>query len=826
MNEHIKQQFLNGRLVLLFGAGASADCKTRSGELVPSSSKLAGLLANAMGETLSDESLSEVYAAARDILGFQVDGIFDTHFRNTQPSDELLELAKYPFTRIYTLNIDDSFERALTIKNKDYKLIQRDDPECDADQFFSRLDLIKLNGDINRKDKGYIFSAQEYAVGSTKDYFWYQQLARDFFRYTFVFVGSSLNEPLFKHHIENYRSKIEGGSNPKSYILVPALTSIQKSSLSSYNIVHLEGTLSDFSAWLKEQFAEIPTPNDILQNVRPEQAGFGEQQTLFSEVIAVNKSHLVISPVTTSNMQLGSIRDFYRGFKPTWGDILDGVPVWLSKVDVFFNEIILQEEKPGRLFLIEGPAGCGKSTALKQIALKLSDQYGSHVFFIDENYSELSKLVRYLDTKIGGKYYLVIERLANLSRSLSEIINTTKHAIFIGAENKRIWASRVSEHLSDRVTNQLDLSEISDADAELILKKLKEHGSWTRLSKMSPKNRKLELLKKSKNQLLIGMLEVTYGAGFNEIIRNEFNDIKEPEEKYLVLLAGLATLKRVQANENTLIKALEFLELVPNLPGIVKSLSGILNYNNGKVTTRHRVYIEKIFDQYIDVSEIQKVIRAYLSSFVNYSFPFARNMSKSDFEVYKFLVNARSLKNLLKNNQTLILQLYQEFEKSFELEGLFLMQYGLALRSFGQQDEALNKLLVAEQAFPESPHIRHALAQQRIIFASSMDSQAEALKHFNLAEDVLTELYKANPLLNVGDTDKYPIITLSEGHVKILLKFNMLNEARNKAAYYHNLISSESSIANDPFVKNTQVKLMKFATGGTWANDNLTEFTE
>lgn len=820
MNEHIKQQFLNGRLVLLFGAGASADCKTRGGEPVPSSSKLAELLASAMGEDLSGESLSEVYAAARDTLGSQVDELFETHFRNTQPSDELLELAKYPFTRIYTLNIDDSFERALTIKNKDYKLIQRDDPECDADQFFSRLDLIKLNGDINRRDKGYIFSAQEYAVGSTKDYFWYQQLARDFFRYTFIFVGSSLNEPLFKHHIENYRSKIEGGGNPKSYILVPELTPIQKRSFSNYNIVHLEGTLFDFSAWLKKEFVQIPTPADILQNVRPEQASFGERQDLFSEVTAVNRSHLVISPVTTNNTELGSIRDFYRGFKPTWEDILDGVPVWLSKVDVFFNESILQEEKPGSLFLIEGPAGCGKSTALKQIALKLSDQYGSNVFFIDENYSELSKLVTYLDAKIAKKYYLVIERLANLSRSLSEIISTTKHAIFIGAENKRIWASRVSEHLADRVTAKLDLSEISDTDAVPILDKLKEYGSWTRLSKMSPKNRKLELLKKSKNQLLIGMLEVTYGAGFNEIIRNEFNDIKEPEEKYLVLLAGLATLKRVQANENTLIKALEFLELKPNLPRIVKNLPGILNYNNGKVTTRHRIYIEKIFEQYVDVTEIKKVIRAYLFSFVNYSFPFALNMSKSDFEVYKFLVNARSLNKLLKNNQTLIVQLYQEFEKSFELEGLFLMQYGLALRSFGQQAEALNKLLVAEQAFPESPHIRHALAHQRIILASSIESQAEALEHFSIAEEALIELYKANPLLNVGDTDKYPIITLSEGHIRILLKFDMLDEAKRKSAYYYNLISRESSIATDPYVKSILSKLMKVSIGERWPSDN------
>lgn len=822
MNEHIKQQFLNGNLVLLLGAGASLDCKTYSGDPLPSSSKLAQLLAEGMGLDISGESLSDVYAAAQKMLGSQVNQVFDKHFRNTQPSKDIAKLVKYPLTRIYTLNIDDSFERALVKENRNFSLIQRDDPNYDRDQFFERLDLIKLNGDVNRKDKGFIFSAKEYAQGSaSNNLFWYKELARDFFRFTFIFIGTSLNEELFEHHIELYKAKAST-SNLRSYILTPEISTIQKITLENENIQHIKATLSDFIGWLECEFNSIPTSKDILVNIRPELKNISFNQQVFLGVTPVTRTGLTLKQ---NNKTLSTIRDFYKGFKPTWDDILESIPAWLDKVDRFFNENFVDAPlSPGELYLLKGPAGCGKTTALMQTALKLSEQRGVSVFYIDENYEDLSELIRHLDAALKSIYFIVVERLANLSIKVSEIIPSSKYAVFIGAENSRIWESRVVEHLGHLVSGETDLTSIADSDADLLLEKIEAYGSWTRLSKMTLRNRKLELLNKAKNQLLIGMLEVTYGEGFSQIIQREFNAIVKQEERMLVLLTGLATLKRVDASESSLMKALEFLELSPNVQGIASNLMGVLTYRSGKITTRHRVYIEKLFERFIGLDEIYQVIRAYLYSFVDYRFPFAKSMSKSDFEVYKFLVNAKSLRRLLKNNQTLITQLYQEFEKSFELEGLFLMQYGLALRYFGLHQEAYQKLLVANDAFSESPHIRHALAHQRIILAENETSESAALDYFYLAEEALTMLFRENPLMSAGGRDKYPIITLSEGHIKILLNFDKAEEAKVKAAYYYNLISKETKIANDPYVKSTLARLMKASISGVWHTENIEGF--
>ncbi|MEW9842483.1 hypothetical protein [Pseudomonas juntendi] len=113
MNNHIKTAILNGRLVLLLGAGASYGCVSGSGKQVPLGRELAEILASSMGEEYAGEDLSDVYSAAKNILGSQINDVFESNFKHCKPSAEYLELVKYPFFRIYSLNIDDALEAAL-----------------------------------------------------------------------------------------------------------------------------------------------------------------------------------------------------------------------------------------------------------------------------------------------------------------------------------------------------------------------------------------------------------------------------------------------------------------------------------------------------------------------------------------------------------------------------------------------------------------------------------------------------------------------------------------------------------------------------------------
>ncbi|MGP9645315.1 MULTISPECIES: hypothetical protein, partial [unclassified Halomonas] len=105
MNQHIKKALLDGRLVLLLGAGASAGCKNSLEKDPPLGWGLAQILTDKIGNELDeDDDLSDVYAAAKRVIGMQVQSIFETHYKHCKPSDEYRLIAKYPFFRIYTLN--------------------------------------------------------------------------------------------------------------------------------------------------------------------------------------------------------------------------------------------------------------------------------------------------------------------------------------------------------------------------------------------------------------------------------------------------------------------------------------------------------------------------------------------------------------------------------------------------------------------------------------------------------------------------------------------------------------------------------------------------
>ncbi|MGH8579113.1 MAG: SIR2 family protein [Gammaproteobacteria bacterium] len=212
MNELIKRSIERGRLVLLFGSGASVDCLDSNHQQVLSSGELAVFLAAEAGQSYNGESLPIVYAAAKRRLGNQLPTLLESKFRHCKPSPAYATIARYPWARIYSLNIDDAFDSALRSNSPQRANVRyRNDPVVDQDQVYKHLDFVKLNGSIDRLADGFVFSPREYGSGSSRPPLWYQAVAQDFFRYTFLFIGTKLNEPLFYHQIERYgcRSQID-----------------------------------------------------------------------------------------------------------------------------------------------------------------------------------------------------------------------------------------------------------------------------------------------------------------------------------------------------------------------------------------------------------------------------------------------------------------------------------------------------------------------------------------------------------------------------------------------------------------------------------------
>lgn len=828
MNNHIRNAIVNGRFVLLLGAGSSYGSTNRLKNSPPIGYELTKFIAEEAGFELDEsDELADVYASGLNHLGdIGMQKLLEKHFKHCIPSPEYIELVKYPFPRIYTFNIDDAIEKAAgSITGNIFNVRRRNSRIEDFDSFFSQMDLIKLNGDINNPEEGYIFSPTEYGEGSADEPIWYMELARDYHRFTFMFIGTKMKEPLFRHQVEKYKKRT-GDQSLKSYLLVPKLSQIQEKSLEGSNIEYINGTLSDFIDWMKKTFPNGLIPKDILLNTRPEMVYFSENDqvrlnksviTALDKVTHVNRANLL----NHEESNQPTVKEFFKGFKPTWSDVINNIPALLDNTRKIINACV-SDDGNTKLFMILGPAGSGKTTALKQLALNLSDMTSRNCYYVDGIPESLSNLLRILDKSNEGKYYVFFEKMTDIAAEVSQIISSGNNdkAIFIGSENVRIWEYRVKEHLDQFKHYIQRYDSISDKDVDPILNKIEIYGNWARLKKMSYRNRRLEILKKSKKQLLIGLIEATSGEGFDQIIKREFSEITDKSERALLLLSGLATLQRSEASEATITRALSYLGLNANVNELCTRLSGLVNYNNGYVSTRHRIYVERLTSLFVDEKEMSDIITAYIYSFSVYQFPIVVNISKKDAAVYKGLVNFKFLKKILKDSRAAILSIYSFFEKQLELEGLFLLQYGLALRAYGDNERALQKLMNAREAFPESPHIEHAFAQQLLIIAENTTDETLSLEYVDKAKDILTRLDKTNK----HETDRYPIITLSISHVTIFDKLGRTTEAKLLAKQYFEEINfkfgKNDSKLNDMIIA-TKKFLTTYFTRGTLADIHM-----
>lgn len=824
MNSQIKSAIDNGRLVLFLGAGASVGCNDGNGRALLLGSELAEILAKEAGFSYVGEPLSQVYAAATEKLGGRVNRILEERYKHCAPSSALRIIAEFPWARVYTTNIDDSIEAAIRKHSKQKLNVRfRGDRINDRDPFYSEIDLVKLNGSIDRLNSGLIFSPDEYARATLEEGLWYGELARDYFNYCFLFIGSALQEPIFRYHVERYRAAT-GDQEGESFVLTPKASAIEISSLRRNNLTHISGSISDFANWLRGAYPNIQTPDDLALKRFPQLVFFKDKENaeryekLFARILPVSRSTL--SLLAGESAPAGKIRDFFRGSKPTWRDILDQVPAELNRLQSFLGRVTRLSAED-QLVVVTGAAGSGKSTLLMQAAIGISDKTQMPTYYLPDPVGNLSEIVDALERSNASRYVLLTDKLDAMADDVADILSggRARRLLLVGSERKNIWANRTSAKLGAFCPNPFDMGDISENDARRVLEKLEQFGPWTRLEKMQPADRLDELTKKAKKQLLIGLLETTAGRGFEEIIESDFASLKSADHRLFFILVGLATVHRVHMPATLCARALSYLRIEQSPHKLATSLSGIVNYDKERLTVRHPVYARYIFERAVDRADFLQVVKALISAFTVYPTPVVREVGKIEGVIFRSNINHRYLKDMLRSDESMILGFYEMFEKRFEQDGLFWLQYGLALRDMHRQPEALEKLQTAYNAY-RIEHTEHALAQQLMIMAIDCNDEPRALSYLAEAKAMLERLDK-RPLRG---EDSYPIVTLSEWHTKVIMKYQDEGRARDIAKTYANIVGSRlKAVPSDERLKRSFQLLTTYATTGKWNVDSEME---
>lgn len=817
MNDEILKDIKAGELILFLGAGASYGCKTATGQPVPMAETLASQMAIAAGFPYEGEPLDQVYEAARGKLGARLDGLLQASFKHVTPSFEYDRLAAYPWKRIYTLNIDDGLDKSLIrYSQQRVNKLSSQDQVVERNQFFETVEYIKLNGCIDRLHDGIIFSPSEYANATASHLPWYSQCASDFVRSPILFIGTQLNEPLLKYHIERYQS-LNSVAPGVSYLICPNATKIQIEGLKRYKIKYVEGTLNKFISWLDEKIPKPPQPIDVARANIPQLDALlssvdpTSYANLFEHITVVKRERMPNSESTRSS---NTIRDFYKGFKPTWTDIVEGIPANLQVFEESVKRVQEIDFSKKRLIPFLGPAGSGKTTLLMQLCWKFSSTPGWNVFFIDaEPVSLLSTLEAIENSSSAERVLVAIDNLEFYTEALLFTLSSTRltKTLVIGAEREGIWNRRGKHVLSDLYHTPTYVRDFSETDAKRILEQLQKYGSWTRLGKMTARARLRELLDRSRKQLLIALLEATLGRGFEQIIENEYAQITSPEERLFLVIIALVTDRRCDAPISLIDRALDKMSILRRATTFANDLAGIVHQFQDTLTARHPVYAKYLLERVVDPTLAAKSINGILQAFADYKAPVIQHVKKSQAALYKSLINHKFLFEVLKGNQTKIVQTYADLEKKFERDGLFWLQYGLALRDFDLHADALEKMRIACSAYP-MPHTQHALAQQLLLLAVEANDPAIAM---GLADEAKQILEKLDDVIESDDT--YPIITLAEGFTHVLRKHRSEIEARLAAKKYASIL--ERRAKQNPQHTRLQVayeRMFRYASVGVW----------
>jgi tetratricopeptide (TPR) repeat protein len=175
---------------------------------------------------------------------------------------------------------------------------------------------------------------------------------------------------------------------------------------------------------------------------------------------------------------------------------------------------------------------------------------------------------------------------------------------------------------------------------------------------------------------------------------------------------------------------------------------------------------------------------------------------------------------LMRDDEARVLSVYTEFETTFHVDGLYWLQYGLALRGFGRHEEALEMFKTARNAYT-SPQIEHAHAQQLLIIAERASS-------WEVAEPLVQEAVQnlRAQKYETWETDSYPIVALAEGHVKAFRKFHSDAESREIARGYANDLQRLRNRISNERLEEAATILLTYATTGVWAESKHALDTE
>lgn len=385
---------LNGDAILFLGAGAAKSAKTTKGFPLPTGQELSDALAADCGldKGYPLDSITEHFLDARSETALI--NALHMHLTVATIGPELITLASLPWTRIWTTNYDDAFERALDDRNVSHYSLTTAAETRNAQG--NRLVLLHINGSLAKLKQSltpdFILTSQSYATQSFVDSEWSVIFRNDLQRSkAIIFIGYSLADIDVARLIFNpdiFRSKIH-------FIDRAEINPVLKTKLSKFGTVHPIG-LEALQRNIEDERASWTKP-DLIEEYQCYSRLLIED---YSRVPSDNDFYdLILRGVTRDGLMLAQAET-------------PDIPLY-TVIRTCEDRCFKDLGQAGAIVVVVGAFANGKSIVVRSISLKLAAQ-GREVFLLEHpNESALIELQRMC--RRDGDFVLVIE---NYSRNL------------------------------------------------------------------------------------------------------------------------------------------------------------------------------------------------------------------------------------------------------------------------------------------------------------------------------------------------------------------------------------------------------------------------
>lgn len=817
-----------GEVVLVLGAGASFTSKNAQGEPVAQSDALAKIIAQRAGLPYGGESLPMVLTAVKGTIlsNSQLNSIYQKEYMKVDPSIELINLFNYTWKRVYTWCIDDALENIQVRRAQRFRFRNGIVDSVVEEEDLAYVQIVKLHGDVSKPEVGLIMSDSEYsrslALGRHR---WYAQAGIDYVSFTPVFIGSRLAEPILSMELERARRDSNETGLGKAFLITPSeLSPIEEGSFAARGITHIKATLADFVLWLQIQFPGGLSPKEVLGKTN-NFTDVDRLSTLSTDDIGIAHALFPIDPAALAARNATydradhdrDARNFLRGSPPSWIIAASDIPVWLKPSDGLYAALSQAVEQRSRLLVAIGQSGSGKTTSLLQALLRYGREHPNvPIYELRGSVRSVQAALSLLKRLHDGQVILYVGDIFIYGDTFADDISTieTGRVTVVSTARTGEWKDRLMRRVG-AIAMTHEFSRFTSEDYAPLVDRLLNYVPAPAFAKLSRKDQ-LGRLKSSREQLLIALREATSSETFNETITNEFGKLPDRDTKLFVVLCAIATLARVGipvgvANEVFLKVSVgrSFEQAEDAASSIVSRLP------DGRLHARHELYVRYILENVVGIDDILECQIALLESFTKFAVPVVKSLNRLDAALFRFCLNNDFVYQQCarRGNKFAGRKLYSHFEIHFQLDGHFWLQYGLYLGRCGEHSEALDMLTKSIQAYPDNPFAVHALAELKLQVAHKRPIyDAVTIELVNSAVDSLRQLDAASGFEN----DQYPMVTLLNLHVGLLIKHKREQEARTFAKTYFERLQFLEKLGANAFVTAAKERAFRYVTVGDW----------